>query len=96
MCNSFSANGTLKHQRSLSFLIMNDQRRRDDKKKKNCSFRGVGPFGAERKIVKSAVFHGKRHDNKILKVQVLLSRTSVVVIAQAPINDLTTCRRAEG
>ena len=42
-------------------------------------------MGAERKIVqKNAVFRGKRHDNKILNVQILLSR-NFVVIAQAPI-----------
>ena len=40
-------------------------------------------MGAERKIVQNAVFLGKRHDNKILKVQILLSR-NFVVMAQAP------------
>ena len=40
-------------------------------------------MGAERKIGQNAVFHGKRHENKILKVQILLSR-NFVVIAQAP------------
>ena len=40
-------------------------------------------MGAERKIVQNAGFRGKRHDNKILKVQILLSR-NFVVIAQAP------------
>ena len=41
-------------------------------------------MGTERKIVPNAVFfRGKRHDNKILKVQILLSR-NFVVIAQAP------------
>ena len=39
---------------------------------------------AERKICQNAVFRGKRHDNKILKVQILLSR-NFVVIALAPI-----------
>ena len=39
--------------------------------------------GAERKIVQNAIFHGKRHDNRILKVKILLSRT-FVVMAQAP------------
>ena len=28
--------------------------------------------GAERKIVQNAIFHGKRHDNKILKVKTLI------------------------
>ena len=41
--------------------------------------------GAERKIVQNAIFHGKRHDNKISKVKILLSR-NFVVMAQAPIN----------
>ena len=36
-------------------------------------------MGAERKIVQNAVFRGKRHDNKILKVQLLLLRNFVVV-----------------
>ena len=40
-------------------------------------------MGAERKSSKNAGFRGKRHDNKILKVQILLSR-NFVVIAQAP------------
>ena len=43
---------------------------------------GVGR-GAERKIVQNAIFQGKRHDNKILKVKFLLSR-HFVVMAQAP------------
>ena len=43
---------------------------------------GVGR-GAGRKIVQNAIFHGKRHDNKILKVKILLSR-NFVVMAQAP------------
>ena len=38
-------------------------------------FRGGGGWagGAEGKIVPNAIFHGKRHDNKILKVKILLS-----------------------
>ena len=47
-------------------------------------FRGGGGQGAERKSVQNAIFHGKRHDNKILKLKILLSR-NFVVIAQAPI-----------
>ena len=39
--------------------------------------------GADRKIVQNAIFRGKRHDNKILKVEILLSR-NFVVMAQAP------------
>ena len=51
------------------------QRKRDDNKHKICVFQrgGVGG-GAERKIVQNAIFRGKRHDNKILKVNILLSR----------------------
>ena len=40
--------------------------------------------GAERKIVQNAIFHGKRHDNKYLKVKLLLL-SYFVVMAQAPI-----------
>ena len=47
-------------------------------------FRGGGGQGAGRKIVENAIFHGKRHDNNILKVKILLSR-NFVVMAQAPI-----------
>ena len=43
-------------------------------------FRGVGR-GAERKIVQNAIFHGKRHDNKILKVKYFIP---------CPIYDWTT------
>ena len=46
-------------------------------------FEGGGALGTERKIIQNAVFRGKRHDNKILKVQILLS-SNFVVIAQAP------------
>ena len=48
------------------------QRRRDDNKNTIFAW-GGGGLGAERKIVQNAVFRGKRHDNKILKVQILLS-----------------------
>ena len=34
-------------------------------------------------MVQNAIFHGKRHDNKILKVNILLSKY-FVVMAQAP------------
>ena len=42
-------------------------------------------LGAERKIVQKRLFFGggKRHNNKNLKVQILLSR-NLVVVAQAP------------
>ena len=50
---------------------------------------GGGRQGAERKIVQNAIFRGKRHDNKILKVKILLSR-NFVVMAQAPFLRLAT------
>ena len=59
------------------------QRKRDDNKNKICAFQGGWAEGPERKIVQNAIFHGKRHDNKILKVNILLSR-NFVVMAQAP------------
>ena len=60
------------------------QRKRDDNKNKICGFQGGVGRGAEGKIVPNAIFHGKRHDKKILKVKMLLSR-NFVVMAQAPI-----------
>ena len=45
--------------------------------------RGVGRGGREEICPKTLFFRGIRHDNKILKVQILLSR-NFVVIAQAP------------
>ena len=65
------------------------QRRRDDKNK-ICGFKGgEGRRGAERKNRPKRYvfffFRGKRHDNKILNVQILLSR-NFVVVAQAPID----------
>ena len=59
------------------------QRKRDDNKNKICVFQGGGQGGEEGKIVQNAVFRGKRHDNKILKVNILLSR-NFVFMAQAP------------
>ena len=60
------------------------QRKRDDNKNKICAFQGGGVGrGPGRKIVQNAIFHGKRHDNQILKVNILLSR-NFVVMAQAP------------
>ena len=66
-----------------SVRIANSQRKRDDNKNKICTFQGGVGRGAGRKIVQNAIFHGKRHDNKILKVKILLSR-NFVVMAQAP------------
>ena len=48
-------------------------------------FRGGVGRGAGWKIVQNAIFHGKRHDNKILKAKILLSR-NFVVMALAPTN----------
>ena len=57
-------------------------------------FEGGGALGAERKVGQNAFFSWEKcHDNEILKVQILLSRT-LVVIAQAPIFNLST-KRAE-
>ena len=66
-------------------LFALNQRKRDDNKNKICVFQGGGGWagGAERKIVQNAFFRGKRHDNKILNVRILLSR-NFVVMAQAP------------
>ena len=47
-------------------------------------FRGGWAGGQRGKFSKTLFFHGKRHDNKILKVNILLSR-NFVVMAQAPI-----------
>ena len=47
-------------------------------------FEGGGVLGQREKSPKTLFFfRGKRHDNKILKLQILLSR-NFVVIAQAP------------
>ena len=46
-------------------------------------FRGGGQGGREENCPKRYFFRGKRHDNKILKVKMLLSRI-FVVMAQAP------------
>ena len=42
------------------------------------SFLKEGALGAERKIVQNAALGGKRHDNRILKLNILLSRDFVV------------------
>ena len=68
----------------IGVSIANDsQRKRDDNKNNICAFQGGVGSGAGRKIVQNVFFHGKRHDNEILKVQILLSR-NYVVMAQAP------------
>ena len=53
-----------------------------------------GAKGAERKIVQNAVFRGKRHDNKILKVQILLSK-NLFVVAQSPKQPLSLPESAQ-
>ena len=50
---------------------------------KICVFQGGVDRGAERKLVQNAIFRGKRHEYKILKVKILLSR-NFVVMALAP------------
>ena len=42
-------------------------------------FRGGGQGGREENCQKNAIFHGKRHDNIILNVKLLLSRNFVVM-----------------
>ena len=66
-------------------MALEIQRRRDDNKNKICAFEGGGPWGHRGKSSKNAVSRGKRHDNIIMKVRILLSR-NFVVIAQAPRN----------
>ena len=61
------------------------RRRRDDNKNKIFAFEGGGGWGQRGKSSKNARFRGKRHDNRILKVQISLSR-NFVVIAQAATN----------
>ena len=59
------------------------QGRRDDNKNRICDFEGVGGWEQRGKLSQNAVFRGKRHDNKIFKVQILVSK-KLVVIAPAP------------
>ena len=61
----------------------NVQRRRDDNRNKIFAFEGGGARAQRGKSSQKARFCGKRHDNKILKVQILLSR-NFVVVTQAP------------
>ena len=56
------------------------QRLRDDNEKKKIALlRGVGGGGSRGELSKNTLFVGKHHDNKILKVQILLSRNFVVI-----------------
>ena len=52
--------------------VQNGERQRDDNKNKIFALEG-GPRGQRGKSSRNAVLHGKRHDNEILKVQILLS-----------------------
>ena len=67
---------------ATSIATLVSQRRRDDKKKKIALLRGRH-WGQRGKSSKNAVCHGKRHDNKILKVQ-FWSPRNFLAIAQAP------------
>ena len=49
------------------------QTRRDDNKNKICIFEGGWAWGSRGELSQNAVFRRKRHDNKILKVLILLS-----------------------
>ena len=78
------------------FRVPKIQRRRDDNKNRIFAFEGGGcPWGQRGKSSKNACFRGKRHDNNILKVQILLSR-NFVVIAQAPNNEPLFCESRFG
>ena len=68
---------------SLDVVSSKNQRKRDDNKNTICACQGGVGRGAERKVVQNAIFHWKRHDNKISKVNILLPR-KFVVMAQAP------------
>ena len=50
---------------------------------KICTFEGGRDWWRRGKLSKNAIVRGKRDNNRILKVQILLSR-NLVVIAQAP------------
>ena len=70
------------------------QRQRDDNKNRILHFSGGGWAGGQGgKLSKTLFFMGKLHDNKILKVKILLSR-NFVVMAQAPILFQLLLRRA--
>ena len=56
--------------------------RQDDNKNKICAFEGGG-FGGREENRPKTLFFLERHDNKILKVQILFLR-NFVVIAQVP------------
>ena len=63
--------------------------RQDTPINKLCVFEGGGgSWGQRGESSQKTVFPGKRHDNRILKVHILLSR-NVVVIAQAPKREST-------
>ena len=71
---------------SKGLALYDSKRRRDDNKNIIFAFEG-GAFGSERKIVqKRCFFSWERHYNKILKVQILLSRNFVVIAQPWPSN----------
>ena len=75
------------HPSEVVTLQPENQRRRDDNKNKICAFEGVGLGDREENRPNTLfLFHGKGHDNKMLKVLILLPR-KFVVIAQAPRKD---------
>ena len=69
------------------------QRKRDDNKNKICAFQGGWAGGQRGKLSKNAICHGKRHDNKILKVKILLSRNFVVMAHLTRLRFRNTQRR---
>ena len=70
---SFSQNSPSLPQNSVRLSEFSSQRRREDNKNKMFAFEGGGSWLQRGKSSKNAFFFcGKRHDNKILKVQILL------------------------
>ena len=49
------------------------QRWRDDNRNKICVFEGVGHWGREDNCLKTLLFSGQCHDDKLLNVQIMLS-----------------------
>ena len=73
----------LRVKKLVNLFLTNSRRKRDDNKNKICAFQGGWAGGQGGKLSKTLFFHGKRHDNKNLKVKMLLSR-NFVVMALAP------------
>ena len=74
---------TLLHFSNLTSLVQGSETGETTIKLKFSLSEGGALGGREENRPKRCFFHGKRHDNKILKVQILLLR-NFVVIAQAP------------